>query len=305
MGDINLGTDFPLENLPPEEGVPLFSDCAGLLRKADIAFGNLEGVFCDRGRTAKNVGSPNVFAFKTPVRYVEALSAAGFDVLSLANNHVRDFGKDGEQATREALDDAGIRYATLDGEVADFYVKGARVGFVAFSFAGGARSICNEKAVFKEINAISGRFDILVVSFHCGAEGNGAVRVKNQTEFFCNENRGNPVILGHGAIDNGADLVLMHGPHVPRAMEFYKGKVIAYSLGNFVNFGWSLHGAAKLAPLLWFELDRTGNVLKCIFYSFVQNRPGYPQSDETCAAYNFVKELTQNDFSGGNIQFMK
>jgi len=303
VGDVNFGSDYPSQNIPDKGSRDFFSHCKKIIKSADIGFCNLETVICNGGSPAKNINEKNTFVFRSPPEMVKVLLDAGFDVVSIANNHIMDFGVYGLQQTKKILKDNQIQYVSADGEIAQLFVKGTKICFTGFSFSYGKRSITNYDNVFREIEEISKNCDILVVSFHAGAEGVGATRTQNKTEIFCGENRGNSVLLAHGAIDSGADLILMHGPHVPRAIELYKGKLIAYSLGNFVNYGWTLKGETKIAPLFLIELYQNGTVKQINIHSFIQQRPGYPEFDRNNSAFKLIKKLTEADIKNDGLQF--
>ncbi|MCM8824824.1 MAG: CapA family protein, partial [Candidatus Omnitrophica bacterium] len=296
VGDVNFGADFPDCKIPPEEKRDHFKNCEKILKAADISFCNLETVLGEKKSPAKKIDGRHSFVFRCPGEFGKVISEAGFDVVSIANNHIRDFGKDGENETKRILDENKIQFVSREGEIAQFNIRGLKVIFSGYSFGPGKRSITNSDNVFAEIRNLSQMCDVLVVSFHAGSEGENAMYVRNQTEYFLGENRGNVVHLAHGAIDNGADLVLMHGPHVPRAVEVYRDRFIAYSLGNFVNYGWSLKKSAKIAPLLWIELTFSGRPVCVKFYSFVQNRSGYPEFDTNHTAYRIIAKLTREGF---------
>lgn len=297
VGDIMPGSDFPTPRLPPDDGLALFDEVRHLFRQADVSFGNLEGPLCDGGLCAKNTGNPNVFAFRTPSRFARTLAAAHLRVLSLANNHALDFGSAGQLSTKQALREAGLQFSSKDGEVAEFAVRGVKVGLVAFSFGPPPRSIVDLRASWAEIESLAGKYDILVVSVHGGREGRGALNVRDETEYFLGENRGNLVRFARGAVDRGADLVLGHGPHVPRALELHRGRLIAYSLGNFCTYGgMSLTGESGYAPLLLAELGPRGEFLKGRIYSFIQRRPGGPREDGEHQAARLMRRLSLEDF---------
>lgn len=310
VGDIMLGSDFPSPRLPPEDGRALFDEVRDFFRRADVSFGNLEGTLCDGGLCAKNVESPNVYAFRTPTRFARTLQDAHLKVVSVANNHSMDFGYTGKLATKQALREAGVQFSCKDGEVAEFTVRGVKVGLMAVSFGPSPRSLARPQEVLREIEALAGKYDILVVSVHGGREGRSALHTRDETEYFLGENRGNLVRFGRGAVDRGADLVLGHGPHVPRALELYKGRLIAYSLGNFCTYkGMSLTGESGYAPLLWAELSPHGTFLRGKIYSFIQERPGGPKKDAQLQALGLMKTLSLQDFpassplitSGGDV----
>ncbi|MCM8788941.1 MAG: CapA family protein, partial [Candidatus Omnitrophica bacterium] len=298
VGDINFGSDFPHYKIPPQNKRHHFKNCEDILKNADISFCNLETVLCEGGSPAKKVDGKNTFIFRCPGEFCGILADAGFDIVSIANNHIRDFGAYGEKETKRILKENKIQFVSREGEIAEFYIRGISVLFVGYSFGPGKRSIANPDNIFAEIKNLSKRCDVLVVSFHAGGEGESALHVKNRTEFFLGENRGNVIFLAHGAIDSGADLVLMHGSHVPRAVEVYKDKFIAYSLGNFVNYGWTLKSNARIAPLMWIELFSSGRPVCVKIFSFIQKNPGYPEFDTSHTAYKIIKNLTLQDFDG-------
>ena len=131
VGDIVMGTDFTSPCLPPDDGQALFAEVKEVFRQADISFGNLEAPLCDGGICNKDTSRANVFAFRTPTRFVKNLKEAHIKVVSLANNHANDFGDLGRASTKRTLEGAGIKYSSKDGEVAEFMVKGVKVGLIA------------------------------------------------------------------------------------------------------------------------------------------------------------------------------
>ena len=298
VGDIMMGSDFPCKaDLPPQDGQELFKPVKEILSRADISFGNLEGPLCDGGETTKDVDSGNVFVFRTPTRFAANLQEAGLKVVSLANNHALDFGPAGLASTKRALDQVGVKHSGQDGEVAEFEVEGLKIALIALTFGPGPRSINQPRAALAEIAALAKKYQILLVSIHAGAEGRGAQHVADETECFLGEDRGNSVKFAHDAIDRGAALILCHGPHVPRALEVYKGRLIAYSLGNFCTYkGMNLTGASGLAPILWVELNGQGEFLRGQIHSYLQERPGGPKPDEQAQAYKRIKALSLEDF---------
>jgi poly-gamma-glutamate capsule biosynthesis protein CapA/YwtB (metallophosphatase superfamily) len=297
VGDIMMGTDYPSLKLPEKEGRALFNESKEILRKANITFGNLEGPLYEGGSPGKDSKDDKVYLFRTPPKFVNNLVEAGFNVLSLANNHTGDFGREGLTSTKKTLKSAGIKYSGKAGEVAEFEVKGVKIGLVAVSFGPPPRSIVNPEKVLSEIGLLSKKYDLLILSIHGGKEGKPALQTKNEYEYFLGKPRGNLVEFAHQAIVRGADLILGHGPHVPRAMEVYQKRLIAYSLGNFCTYGgMNLREERSYAPLLWVELDRNGEFIKGKIYSFIQTPPGGPKKDEQGRAYGLIKKLSQQDF---------
>lgn len=113
------------------------------------------------------------------------------------------------------------------------------------------------------IRSAKAHSDVVIVSFHGGAEGENALHVTGMKEMFAGENRGNVREFAHQAVEAGADLVIGHGPHVLRAMEVYRKKLIAYSLGNFLTYGmFNLKGPNGTGAILQVRIDsETGGFL--------------------------------------------
>ena len=132
-GDIMMGTTYPTVRLPANDGRDIFRDVSPVLREATLAVGNLEGTLCDGGTSTKGSG-PHSFAFRTPTSYTHLLDEAGYDCLSMANNHSNDFGDTGIVSTEKALDGAGLSYAGLTGRREWTVVErgGIRWGLCAF-----------------------------------------------------------------------------------------------------------------------------------------------------------------------------
>jgi len=297
VGDIMMGTDYPSPKLPRKDGKLLFEASKEILRQADIIFGNLEGPLYEKGSPAKKVKDRESYVFRTPPGYVKNLVDAGFNVVSLANNHAGDFGYQGMVSTKKVLDAEGIKYSSKSGEVAEFEINGVKIGLVAFSFGSPPRSIVYPEKALEEVEELSKKYDLLILSIHGGKEGGTALQTKDEFEYFLEEPRGNLFQFAHEAVKRGADLILGHGPHVPRAMEIYQDRLIAYSLGNFCTYeGMSLGKEKGYAPLLWVELEKNGKFIRGEIYSFIQVPPGGPKIDEQERAYSLIKKLSQEDF---------
>lgn len=298
VGDIMMGTNYPENNLPSEQGRSLFKNITPYLAQTDIRFGNLEGPLFDGelGMDGKT-GGANRYLFRTPTEFGARLQEAGFNVMSLANNHARDFGRAGLDSTKQTLSRLGIQYSSKEGEVARFNVNGSNVALIATDYYSGNRSITNSKRTIEEIRGLKANRNLVIVSAHSGGEGGGAERVVRGPEFFLGENRGDVIGFAHDAIDAGADLILMHGPHVPRGMEIYKGRLIVYSLGNFVTErGISVAGNNGLAPLVRVEMDATGRFVSGHLVSFQQIRGRGVVVDPSVQALRLVAQVSASDF---------
>jgi poly-gamma-glutamate capsule biosynthesis protein CapA/YwtB (metallophosphatase superfamily) len=306
VGDVMMGTTFPEPILPPEDGATLFRDVAPLLAGHDIAFGNLEGPLTEVERSPKcpkprRNGRP-CFAFRTPPRYVSRLAEAGFTAMNIANNHSLDFGMEGLDNTLDLLAVAGIE--AVGGErTAVFDVAGKSVAVAGFSYSlrtryvHPLRDIDAARAIIAELKS---GYDLVIVSFHGGAEGERAMRVADAEEEFLGEDRGNVVRFARAAVDAGADLVLGHGPHVPRAIEVYRGKLIVYSLGNFAAYSmFNLKGPSGIGYALQAELDpETGDILRFRTPSVALRPRGIPHLDPNGSAEALLRKLSEEFLAG-------
>jgi poly-gamma-glutamate synthesis protein (capsule biosynthesis protein) len=209
-----------------------FAKIAEYLGSADLLFGNLEGPISSRGR---NVGSQ--YSFRADPKVVEGLNFAGFDVLSVANNHIGDWTKDAMDDTFAILKNNGIEHAGGGNNVKEAHrakvkeVKGLKFGFLAYTALGaeyteatasssGIAWLDKEKMI-ADITEAKKSSDFIVVSLHFGEE------YKQKSNPFQQD-------VAHAAIDAGASLVIGHHPHVIEETEEYHGGFIAYSLGNFI-----------------------------------------------------------------------
>ncbi len=306
VGDMMLGTDYPENHLPDDDGVGFLAAVTPVLSMADIAFGNLEGVLVDGGEPGKKCSNPAAcYRFRSPPRYVERFVAAGFDVLSLANNHARDFGEEGRLATMQTLAAAGIHHSGLEGDFASFTSNGLNVALIAFAVTKNSNMMLDYDLSAQTIAEQARSHDIVIVSFHGGAEGRDFTHVPFDEEEYYGEPRGDIVKFSRMMVDAGADLVIGHGPHVVRAMERYKGRLIAYSLGNFATYyGISVEGIKGIAPILIATIDGTGEFVEGWIHSTMQIRPGGPQIDEEQRALNLIRGLSIEDFTKPGIRFL-
>lgn len=231
-GDIMLsrGIDFKMRKAG-DYTFP-FLNIASTTRGADIAFGNLEGPISTRG---KNQGSE--YSFRANPQVMKGLLFAGFDIVSLANNHMWDWGADALTDTLDTLKQNNILTIGVGKNEAEanspvFIMKGnQRVVFFAYTnlypeslYASGDKpgiSTFNEEKIIRAIKEETTPEDIVVVSIHWGDE------YKTESNNFQKR-------LGKALIDAGADMVIGHHPHVVEEIEHYKNGWIVYSLGNFV-----------------------------------------------------------------------
>ncbi|MEW5979713.1 MAG: CapA family protein [Acidobacteriota bacterium] len=305
VGDVMLGSTFPDDaGLPPNDGADLLEEVTTILSAADIAFGNLEGPLIDGGSSSKcPPGSRNCYAFRVPTRYGKYLKQAGFDVMSLANNHALDFGAEGRRSSKRVLDELGIAYSGEPGDIARLTVKNRRVALIAFATYDTAYNLNKLDAAKQVVRQLAVENDLVIVSFHGGAEGAKYQHVPRGPETFYGENRGNLRAFSRAVVDAGADLVLGHGPHVVRGMEVYQKRLIAYSLGNFATYGgFNLSGPNGLSLILEAHLSSEGEFLGGRIHAAKQLRPGGPQLDPEGNVIPVVRHLSQEDFGATAVQ---
>jgi hypothetical protein len=305
VGDMMIGTDYPENHLPDDDGVAFLADVAPWLWPADVAFGNLEGVLVDGGEPGKKCSNPKAcYLFRSPTRYAWHYRAAGFDVLSLANNHARDFGEEGRTASMEALELAGIHHSGRVDDFASFRAGGLHIAVLAFAVTRNSNMLLDYELSEQTIRQFSEDHDIIVVSFHGGAEGRDVTRLPFADEEYYGEPRGDVVRFSRMAVDAGADLVVGHGPHVVRAMERYRDRLIAYSLGNFATYyGISVAGIKGIAPILLATLDEEGRFVEGEIISTVQIRPAGPSIDPQQRALDMIRDLSHQDFDNPGLEF--
>ncbi len=293
VGDLVMGST---PNLPPDGGRTFF-DAVETDLAADVVVGNLEGTLSTGGSSKCGSGSTNCFSFHTPPSYARWLKRAGFTVLTLANNHARDFGPSGEQQTITALEGVGLLHTGRPGEIAYQQVGAIRVAFVGFAPYPWAQSLTKIKAARKLVRKAAAHADVVIVTMHAGAEGSDRMHVRAGTEMYLGENRGNVVAFTHAVVEAGADLVLGSGPHVLRGMEWYRGRLIAYSLGNFAGYRvFAMGGPLSLSAILRVTLRGDGSYDSGVLVATRLAGAGIPALDPSESAHGIVRDLSKADF---------
>ena len=223
----------------------------------------------------------------------------------MANNHSNDFGEEGMASTEKCLDEQGIKYAGVEGRTATAIVvrNGVRYGICAFGHNSYTMSHNNLELVKKVLDELRPKCDILVVSFHGGAEGKTKNHLPYGHEMFLGEDRGDLRTFAHFCIDNGADVIYGHGPHVVRCMEIYKKRFIAYSLGNFCTpYGINLTGISGYAPVVEIKIAGDGTFLSGQIHSFIQQKGIGPRADKTNAVAKEIGRLCREDIHTNPIK---
>lgn len=300
VGDIMGGTNFPDRSyLPGGNGAYLWDEVRPILNQADITFGNLEGTILNEGGEQKECNNPKLcYLFRSPEYLAQNFVASGFDLMSVANNHANDFGVTGRKNTQRVLDSLDIAHAgSVDQPFTITKIGHLKIGFCAFAPNRGTVSIHqyeNIKSIIQHLDTLT---DIVIASFHAGAEGSKHQHITRKREYYYGEDRGNVYELAHLMIDHGADVILGHGPHIVRAIEVYKERIIAYSLGNFLTYGrFNLRGLAGEAPILEVKTDVSGRFLRGKIHAFRQSYSHGPRNDLNLSSIKTIQRLSLEDF---------
>jgi poly-gamma-glutamate synthesis protein (capsule biosynthesis protein) len=251
-GDLMLGSwtqDVILQN---GYSYP-FKNLEEILISADIVFANLEAPFGEGGEAY-----PKQYSFQVHPQLIDVISAGHINLVSIANNHIMDFGVESLKRTTKLLENNNIFFAGAGMELNEarkaalFSMNGQKIAFVAYSLTFPEEFWATDTSagtcfpyhsyVYDDIKKLDSQNDNVIVSCHWGQESSETPK-NYQIE------------LAHKLIDAGADLILGHHPHVVQGIEYYKGKLIAYSLGNFI-FG-SYSKKAKESILLKLSISKT------------------------------------------------
>jgi poly-gamma-glutamate capsule biosynthesis protein CapA/YwtB (metallophosphatase superfamily) len=302
-GDTMLGSTYPTDRRAPHAGRGLLDVASPILRKADIAIGNLEGTIGTGGSSGKSC-TP-CFAFRSPPEVATTLAASGFALWSQANNHAHDFGTQGLSQTREQLSRAGMTgTGPANWPMARRVINGRSICLLAYAPNMGMRDLRNVGAMQQDVGQARKACNLIVVSFHGGAEGSNRSHTPKGTELYLGENRGDVRAFSHAAIDAGAGLVFGHGPHIVRGMELYRGHLVAYSLGNFMAYGGiSTSGDLGASTVLDVRLKPDGALIDGTIHSFRQTGRGPLRVDRAKRAGQLIQERTKTDFGGGLLAF--
>jgi poly-gamma-glutamate capsule biosynthesis protein CapA/YwtB (metallophosphatase superfamily) len=297
VGDVIPGTNYPNHRLPNNQNQLIPKSVRTYLQGADILFGNFESSLTNHPYSTKDISKGQIFAFRSPPGYAKLFADVGFDVFNIANNHAKDFGLVGFRDTGKNLAQVGIDTVGHKNQILLLQANNVKVAMVGFAPYEYYNSIHDLEAAKDLISEAQKKADVVIVSMHSGAEGTAALRTKNQTEYFYGENRGNSVQFARTMIDAGADLVLGHGPHVPRAMEIYKDKLIAYSLGNFLGYRTlSTTAETGYSMILEVKLNQTGKLVGGKIIPVRMDKQGIPHIDQGFRTVGLLRDLMDKDF---------
>lgn len=283
--------------------VDIFSQLLPYTEKPDLMIGNFEGVVADNQSIKCKKDSSRCYSFNGDLEFLELIYLASFDVLNVANNHFNDHGQSGQTDTLMKIQELGIIPMGIKEEIVYINKKNLKIGLVGFSNYSWTNNLDNEDKVRELINESNLNADITIVVFHGGAEGEGATHTPDGKEKYLRENRGNLRLFAHNAVNAGADIVVGSGPHVLRGIERYKGKIIAYSLGNFAsNNTTSNYRSLKTSALLEISLDKNGSFISGNVLPLEIDTSGMPFIDLKNTAISNINYLSQADFGLNGIK---
>jgi hypothetical protein len=285
--------------LAGEPNGALFARIRRFLQPADLAVANLEGTLATGG-SPRCVADANAgcFTFRASPRWAATLRKSGFTALNVANNHALDYGQDAQAETLASLRREHVAVDGLPGQITYVEAGRVRVALVGCAPYRWAQNLLDLPGTAQLVRRASRHADIVVVYMHAGAEGSAADHVSGSAESYLGEPRGNPAGFAHAMIDAGADLVLASGPHVLRGMEWYRGRLIAYSLGNLAS-SHTLSSAGMLAQsaLLRVTLDVHGRFVAGSLIPLRLDVWGTPAFDPGRASLGLVRSLSRTDFA--------
>jgi poly-gamma-glutamate synthesis protein (capsule biosynthesis protein) len=294
-GDCTIGTDtnFWGDTLPVvfqkknNDYSYFFKNVLHIFNTDDLTMVNLETTFTS-ATEKRDKGDAVQFHFKAPPHYVKILTEGSIEAVNIANNHIYDYNKVGFEETKKTLEEEGIDYFG-EGKKWITTIKGQKFGFLGYQ----AWYISNEfqKKIKNDIEELKNQGCVVIINFHWGIERN-LYPVEYQKD------------LAHFAIDNGADLIIGHHPHVIESIEQYKGKFIAYSLGNFC-FGGNSNPSDKRSFILQSKFKYKNNELTSIGIKVIPCRISSVESpndycptpfsgDDKTAFFNSINEISPN-----------
>jgi hypothetical protein len=294
MRDVLRRNDSPSSLVAPLR--PLFAG-------ADLALVNVESAIGEGPAPSKcGPNSTNCFAFRAPLasaRAIRSLAPRAKVVGNLANNHARDAGRVGQDSTVAALRRAGA-FVSGDDTLPTLVptATGDTVAVLGFYTSTETPDARDTAEVRRLVERAADQYPVVIVTMHLGAEGRSAQHTTDSTEIFLGMDRGNPVAFAEAAVRGGATLVIGHGPHVLRAVEWpANGALVAYSLGNLLTYGpFVLRDPLNRGAVLCATIDTTGRVRSATLAPTIQRAAGVVARDRSRRGIALVNALGRADF---------
>ena len=268
------------------------------VQPADLAVANLEGTLATTGKPhCVPSAASGCFVFRASPEWAGVLRGVGWNALNVANNHALDFGTSAQLQTLAALRNARLAYGGLPGQITYMHAGAVKVALIGTAPYRWAQSLLDIAATQQLVRAAAKRAQVVIVYMHAGAEGSDAGHVLNTFENFLGEKRGNSYAFAHAMVNAGADLVFASGPHVLRGMEWYRGRLIAYSLGNLAGVHTlAVGGLVSYSALLRVTLDSRGRFVLGSVVPLRLVRTGTPRFDPSGASLRLIQTLSRQDF---------
>ena len=293
VGDMTFGTAGVT---PPGGAATLLARLPRSLQ-SDLTVGNLETTLGTGGTKKCLAGSTQCFSFQAPASTAVALKRAGFGAVNLANNHGDDYGRSGQAQTGAALRAAKLAYTGRPGQTTYVERRGVKVALLGFAPYDYDDSLLDIPGAATRVRHAAMKADLVVVFIHAGAEGADHQHVRLGMETYLGERRGDAIRFAHAVVAAGADLVLGSGPHVLRAMEWYRGRLIAYSLGNFTGYHTlGIAGATSVSAILHVTLGSDGSFVGGTLLPVRLAGTGTPALDRERTAIGALNSLARSDF---------
>jgi len=267
------------------------------LHPADLAIGNLEGTLATSGTSKCGPSASDCFTFRGSPLWATALRKTGFRVLNVANNHALDYGTEAQHETLAALRRARIIHQGLPGQIAYVHAGTVKVGLIGCAPYRWAQNLLDIDGTARLVRTAAQHADVVLVYMHAGAEGTDAGHVRGVDETYLGEARGNAREFAHAMVRAGADIVFGSGPHVLRGIEWYRGRLIAYSLGNLAGtHTLSTSGSLAESALLRVTLDERGGFKTGSLVPLRLVGAGTPVFDARGASITRIRALSREDF---------
>ena len=299
VGDMNFGMNG---RYPPGGATELLANVARDLH-SDLTVGNLETALGSSGTTKCGPKpSAECFAFQAPASNALDVARAGFAAVNVANNHTDDAGAAGIQETDQALTTAHLSWTGRPGQITYLVRNGIKVALLGFAPYEYDSNLLDIPAAVAAVRQATRHAQLVIVFIHAGAEGVGAQHVRPGMETYLGEERGDPIAFAHAVVNAGADLVLGSGPHVLRAMQWYRGKLIAYSLGNFAGYyTLGLGGVTADSAILHVVLRADGTFASGSVTPIRLVGAGLPQPDPARTGIQLINSLSREDLGASGV----
>jgi hypothetical protein len=271
--------------------------------RGDLVIGNLETTLGTGGSARCTASSTSCYSFQAAPSTAVGLRRVGFDAVNVANNHANDYGVEGQAQTSSALAHARLRYTGRPGQITVVRVGSLRVALVGLAPYRYAQNLLDLPAARELVRRAARRAELVVAMLHVGAEGAGHEHVHAGMETYLGESRGDPMLVAHALVESGADLVIGSGPHVLRGLEWYRGRLIAYSLGNFTGYHTlNTTGVSGISAILSVDLDTTGRLRRGRLVPVRLVGTGTPVLDATRQAVALAARLGREDFGKRGVR---